>query len=941
MRTRAARLTEVISEDLVDGLNLTRADVQLEVASAITLAREDLSAGLKDLPTWKTLIALDSAVTTEVAARLHRATEEAEAELAEAIALHKRAQTDTRLQLKALGAHWHETNRGAAELAECPLCEKPLDDLALKAEIEVLRRTGKAATRQLVDNLNAIQASLKSAVPSTMAPKLTELMSLEPRKALISDLEARLLQKPRVKKVLVTFIRLAEDVLASAPEGALASQHSMVSDGDPIQRTRAQISAVRHLISLKRWCSANCVVWEEWWRSAAGADAQPNQDESVEDASTTETLVQHLARLSDAINEAEPYRAAADALGRAWMSGREADRYQKLQEQREAITKQLAPLKLLGSLAEAQARFAIETLSGKIGEILERMHLSDRLAFKGADLQRKAGLQVHAGFSEDFKVDATLVANTSWIRAVLWAFLFALRNEAVKQLNGDPLPLIVLDDPQATFDAEHRRRWAMEIVALQQASIPTQIILATYDEIFVELVKNLDGIVGREAIIVSAGPGLGHIGLFEGAGLERKWTETQAQNTPNAAQDYISDVRDYVEGLLRLILRGNAADVAWATNGFVLGDSRERIRQLHLKQLAPWDKPEFGALVGQLDQGIAAIKALQISHHPGRTHLTMADAVDVEKHWKTKLDKTLRRAFDLARDHFLIHGGLRALHANQPDCELPEGYGAKVKDLRFPLLGRAAALTDGRAADGRMNLDLGVSGSNPVVLGRHFAFRLAAATLEPVAHRGDILLVREVGEPTPKSLVVARCEDRVVARRFEIAENHSDIAVLTAHATNPRQIAQPIVVKKSTLELQKVIGVIFDHHASIISGESEIVDCGGESVLHRYAAEVKGLVEISGQSAEPLALDGQMLMIGDPLSPEDALTHLEGQPVIAGDEDENRFFKRLRLSELNTVVLESLEISGNFPPVVLTHQTGRPTDLKEVWPVYGVLFERP
>ena len=39
---------------------------------------------------------------------------------------------------------------------------------------------------------------------------------------------------------------------------------------------------------------------------------------------------------------------------------------------------------------------------------------------------------------------------------------------------------------------------------------------------------------------------------------------------------------------------------------------------------------------------------------------------------------------------------------------------------------------------------------------------------------------------------------------------------------------------------------------------------GGESVLHRYATEVKGLVEVAGQSAEPIALDGQMLMIGNP-----------------------------------------------------------------------------
>jgi hypothetical protein len=84
-----------------------------------------------------------------------------------------------------------------------------------------------------------------------------------------------------------------------------------------------------------------------------------------------------------------------------------------------------------------------------------------------------------------------------------------------------------------------------------------------------------------------------------------------------------------------------------------------------------------------------------------------------------------------------------------------------------------------------------------------------------------------------------------------------------------------------------------------------------------------------------------MLLIGDPISAEDALNRLNGCPVIAGDMIDDRYFKRLRRGEGDTVVLESLEIGGNFGPVVLTHQTGAVTDLKEVWPVYGVLFEPP
>jgi hypothetical protein len=653
-----------------------------------------------------------------------------------------------------------------------------------------------------------------------------------------------------------------------------------------------------------------------------------------------ETFADHLVRLSNAISKTEPYRAAAGALARAWQHGREARRFQKIQDEREAIAGQLAPLKALGALADAQARLAIETLSDDIAAILKRIHLTERLVFKETKFQRKAGLEVRGAFADTFKIDATLVANTSWLRAVLWAFIFALRQEAFKQIGTDPLPVLLLDDPQATFDSEHRHRWALEIVALQTRPIPAQIILATHDEIFVELLK-IDGVGGREAIIIAAGSELGHIGIFEGASLDRKWKKTTEENTAAAAQDYIGAVRIYVEGLLRLMLRGHAADVNWASSGFVMGAARDKVRELYDAALAPWEKSEFKRLTGQLDIGISAVKHMEMAHHSGRANLGMGEAQGVELHWRKNLSPALRRAFQLAREHQLIHGGMRALHAAEPTCELPEGYTDKIKSLRFQLLGRAAALTGGITADGRLDLDFSSVETRPLVLGRHYAFRLNAPTLEPVARKGDILLVKQIGEPSSRSLVVARCENRVVARRFEIADNHNDIAVLTAHAVNPRQIAPPIVVKKATLELHKVIGVLFDYGPTPLAGDNEICDCGGESVIQHYATEVKGLVEVVGDSAEPIALGGQMLLIGDAVAAEDALSRLDGRPVIAGDTSDKRYFKRLRRGEGSTVVLESLEISGDFAPVVLTHQTGAISDLKDVWPVYGVLFEQP
>lgn len=954
---RAAELTRVITDDLVAGLDLTSASVQQDVAGAISGALEDLGGGLTALPSWKELSVIESAVTPAVARGIASAVVTAEQELAEALDLDRRSATDTRLQLKALGAHWHEDHRGGS-VSQCPLCDNALNDRPdLANELEALRKSGEAASRLLNDNLNAIYSKLHRAIPAALTRTLSDVQGLAPQQRLIEDLEARFVTRERYSRYLATFAKLVGEALAGAPAHELAAdviEEPGVDEGGAAQALRSRIASVRRLPKLAAWFREEADGWRSWWDTVsdpatrrteepapAGTDLEPTNGVQPTEPPRV-TLSEHLDRLSAAIGEAEPYRLAAEALGRAWKSGRQAWGFEKEQKQRDAIVESLGPLKTLGALAESQAHQAIEELSEEIGVILKRIQISERLTFQGAKLERKDGLVVRAGFEGNLKVDATLVANTSWLRAVLWAFLFALRKEARQQLTADSFPVLLLDDPQATFDAEHRHRWTREIISLQQEGAQAQILLTTHDEAFLELVK-IDGVVGREAIITSAGPELGHVGIFEGASLDRKWAETQKSNTPQAGRDYMNAVRIYVEGMLQLMLRGESADVSAVGSGFVLGNSRDKLEQLNKANIAPWNKPEFSSLAGQLGKGLQPIKHIEIAHHASGAHLGMGEATNVELHWRKKLQPAVDRAFRLAREHQLLHGGLKALQATEPTCALPEGYRSKVGDIRLKMLGKAAALSNGRAADGRVELTIGAP-SETIVLGRHFAYRLAAATMEPVARRGDVLLVQEPGEPSSRSLVVAKCADRVLARRFLVSENHSDVAVLTAQAINPRQIFAPIVVKRATLALYKVIGVLFDRGwrpAPLSGDDHEVCDCGGESALHHLTSTVLGLVEVAGQSAEPIALDGQFLLIGPPIAAPDALSRLEGRPVIASDGDDNRYFKRLRPTGPSNVALESLEISGDFPPVMLTHSTGASTDLAQVWPVLGVLFDRP
>ena len=131
---------------------------------------------------------------------------------------------------------------------------------------------------------------------------------------------------------------------------------------------------------------------------------------------------------------------------------------------------------------------------------------------------------------------------------MLWAFIFALREEAVDQMGGDEFPLMVLDDPQQTFDSVHRHRWAEYIAELQNNTPSVQIVLSSHDEQFLSFLK-VDGVTGRHALIASAGTELGHIGVFEGDDLDRRWNRVFVEKTQNAAQDYMAAVRVFVEGM--------------------------------------------------------------------------------------------------------------------------------------------------------------------------------------------------------------------------------------------------------------------------------------------------------------------------------------------------------------------------------------------------------
>jgi hypothetical protein len=943
LNAKAQELTSVVANDLAATLDLSKIAVQNDVVASLAAAKADVSAGLLAFPTWKSLIKISSAITPERRTAILSAITSAIAAAQEAELLRQKGIADSRFQLKALAAQWHSSH-GTGSLEDCPLCLGSLSaDPALVEELDSLKQTGEAASRSHADNINRVAATLAECVPETLRNMSAKDVAFEPASALVGDGRRIFCENTRYSETLVTLASRVHNALSNSPVSVPAPESAAAAQIEN-QTVKASISTLERMLRLADWHGANGQFWENWWHdlafgpsleAAQSSSTEPNLPEANKKPEALKSL---LDRLSDALQKAEPYRNAAKHLREAWKEGVEAVRLQEFIDQREAVSDVLQPLKLLGNLSDSIARDAIQQLSSRMGEILEDIHLTESLRYREARLVRKEGLVVRAGFKGDMRIDATLVANTSWLRAVLWSFILALREEAVTQQGHDPFPVLILDDPQATFDFTHRIRWAQHVAGMQSASQRVQVILASYDETFLYFL-GVHGVGGRGAKIVSAKEDVENVVILEGGVLDRAWDDAKQLKTAEGGRTYMSKARVYVESMLKLMLRDEVPKL----DDSAVGACRAHIVRLQSKGgVSPWNRPDMHELVKHLDRTkFAAIKYMEIAHHSDGAHLGMGEAKDSKEHL-AKLLPILDKCFLIARTLRALHGGQKALHKPAPIVKLPEGYRDTVAGLPLQIWGRAAALSDGKSADGLLNVDeFAATLLKKMTLAQHDAFVLNASTLDPVARPGDILLVHEGENPPVNSLVCAIDHDKILARRFALASNDSDVAVLSAQTINPHGIAPPVVAHRSTLHLRQIIGVLYrpDSLDQGVPTQFEVAECKGAASISSLGAQTLGLVEVVGRSAEPFALDGQYLLVRKRTGT-DSLQSLEGKPVIAGDTDGNRYFKRLRVTA-DRIVLESLDVGGDHGPVVLHHPGGSGNAIADIWVVIGVLFELP
>lgn len=933
MAGKATAFTAALKEDIAVNIDTSKSDAQRDIFVALGSATDALRGGLEAIPEWAALKELSAVVAVEyLVPGIQAALAAAQEQIDKALRVQLKSETDSRFQLKAVAAAWHATHVDG-DVHSCPLCDQGLDHLpTLRTELDELRKEDESAQLSLLTNLLNIRETLNASMPERLR-HLCQSAIREPRQALLDAIGHRLGEGAKHGKILTRFASLVEGRLETAPP-------ETVDVADPIlpaevvpelKNLKVYIARAQAALSVAQWHKEQETAWVAWWQGFAEL---PTEGGKNEDELLPETPRAHLERLNEAMAGAIPYARAVEHLREAMRLARAALVIQEEQARRDSVIQALAPLKQLPTLCQDVAKQAIEDLSGSIKSILEGMHTTERLRYEGTTFNKREGVTVLGAFGPEVSIDSSLVANTSWLRSALWAFVFALREEARTQLGRDPLPVWLFDDPQTTFDLAHRHSWASYVSGMQKVQAPAQVILATHDETFAAKLRTSE-IVAREALIKAASDDSGPLEILEGSRVERCWDDVQNdKNSKDKVTAYLAAARVYLEGMLRAMLAGQGYDIKNQS----VSALRQRIDELGRNGRAPWDKAIFKELTSLLlDPQLAP---LQQSHHADQDLLRYQDAREVSQRWP-KLSRVMLNCYRDIRDYRLLHGMPSVFLLEPPEATLPEGFASVVKEKRLKVLGKASAFS-GRISDGTLSYEeYDELGCRELHLAQHSAYRLNARTMEPVARPGDILLVHSTLPPLPRSLVVAAVRDELLARRYVVSDASSDVVVLSANALDPHAIALPVVARKESVTLNSVVGVLFDRNSAGGLTKNEVSECESASAIRDILGRCKGLVEVVGQSAQPLALDGQLLLLGELVTSAQELRRLDGHPVIALDSDEARYFKRLRLVGDDLVILESLDGSGDYPPEVLRRPGGGARSVKEVWEVLGVLFSLP
>ena len=863
------------------------------------------------------------------------------------------AERADRVRLYGLVAKWHDAAHPGHAFTACPVCER---DLLQAGAIPTDALLDKSVAQALEDARKADAAMLKTAsewerdTKKGLRDRLPEKLRRFVDDAVPDDLASvygaalgkEVFQLAEFPDALKAMAKGVSGLCAAAWKGAPGREPlpgvKLPAEIPDNEKLRNAMRSVRRAIALSRYRAANA----EFARSAMHKVMRTDIDEATLPANER-TIQGQLSVLKAHRDAATVFAGIRRQLAQIndtcerWAKARA--RIEKLARAATAVE----PFKSFPDLVHNQVAGLITDLQEKATSWSQRMyraHFVQAPEYAGLDPAKSDGFTFLAAHGKHL-VEAHHVMNASALRAFLSAFVLALWQQVWSRSGG--ISTILMDDPQDLLDPGNVANLAATVPLLIAEGVNPIIVSNDFGfipaiEAFVAADNTTVGSVRTETWEFSAiSTSKCTVSLAPVADEVRvrceHWQKTNPNNT-RLSREFVDPVRVRIEIKLWDLLSSDPTVLHDPTMGDLLG----KIANARNRRERPFNEEPFRRLLElpALKPAARFREVINKAHHGRAEQITPGEAEIVRQGYED--------VFSAIDACWLAYA--RFMGRLPPEEAVAEAQRA-TRDLKLVTLRRGPISVVGRLAARAAGaplttIDQATDRLDLSSLGDVSLFTLRAPTLGLVAFSGQTLIVSATAEVTNGDLAIVRTPGKTYARRIGLDKSdRSRIALETMPSTNPRA-PQTHFVQRSSAQLCKIIGVLFDETTPERS-QDEAIETDRSPILEQVVAAAG----VAGDSAFPVALDAGHVLLG--VAPDLAL--MDGRilaVVTKTDEFSTEHFAYLKrlgkaMPRSQTVYyLENVGQTGEgefvqFPRSGIPPTAGIPI-VQQTWQVLGTLF---
>lgn len=634
-------------------------------------------------------------------------------------------------------------------------------------------------------------------------------------------------------------------------------------------------------IWFSRWRRANKASVSEFMTAVVGltpADDRPT---------VLGSLMGQLQRLQAIVEGVEPINQALTLCARMV---EDLAKRRKAEHRMEAYRKTSSALQecmKVGGLAEKQVQQLQDRLQKSAvtwrSRIYQGAFPSTNHDLVATRMSGEGQLEFFIG-ADGISAPAQHVANASALRASLVGFFLAYWEYLLRERGG--LQMLLLDDPEELLDGDNRERLANATVALAQAD--AQLVLTTHEIKFASLVARsaqASQITIDYQYVHPATRMRGTIYTSPSVAKVQKYYVAHLANPddPEAAQDYASECRIFIEGRLGDLFDDGAFPAASAhTFAPTLMDHLGRLRGLVKSSSNElFRSPVLGKLCKDqaLLDNAPALTLLNKAHHSSKRTILPTEVVasreDLER---------LRREVERVHEEFRLFRRREKLQ--RPTIELPVLDPSVIPAFSVEIQPNLAAFMRGAAVGESQEVELEKI-SSAWFEDKAF-YLLRSGNFGFAAPAPSIAIVEAIpSKVEDRQLVIARRGQEVFARRL-LRPGNAEFIALAAETPDPRRSPPTLLFDESEVALHRVVGILFGDVVNPPKSKHDAVWIDGSGLLPKVFTAYR----IKEESAIPLALPGQIALGGRPIMPSNFDSHLDAY-VALHLSDGSSIFKRV------------------------------------------------